>query len=187
MDVVERYVAELDELVRDADALAGGLAPGQFDWSPAPGRWSVGQNLDHVLRTGRLYLEAIRPRVSEAVAHAAAGRPPYRTGWLAGFLVRSMEPPPRPRVRTFRRLQPAASHDPEEVLAAFAAFHGEVAEAARQTGAAAWHGARLRSPLFPLIRLTLGQAFAVLPAHGRRHLWQAREVTRAPDFPGVVA
>jgi len=187
MSIVEAYSKEIDELLRHARELAGDLTPMQLDWRPAPGRWSVGQNLDHIVRTGRPYLEAIRPHIAAARARVAAERAPLRPGWPGNFLVRSMEPPPRLRVRTFRRLQPATTHDREELLAAFERFHREVAEAARDTGADAWHAVRIRSPFFPLLGLTLGQAFAVLGAHGRRHLWQAGEVARAPGFPGAVA
>ncbi|MEX0890725.1 MAG: DinB family protein [Gemmatimonadota bacterium] len=187
MSIVETYAGEIDDLVRHARELAGGLTPTQLDWRPAPGRWSVGQNLDHIVRTGQPYLEAIRPRIAEARARVAAERPPLRPGWLGNFLVRSMEPPPRLRVRTFRRLQPAATHDREELLEAFERFHREAVEAARDTGADAWHAARIRSPFFPLLGLTLGQAFAVLAVHGRRHLWQAGEVARAAGFPDAPA
>ena len=147
----------------------------------------MGQNLDHVVRTGRLYLDALRKVVPEAVERAAAGRPPLRPGWLGNYMVRSMEPPPKLKVRTFRRLQPPARHDRDEVLGAFEAMHRELVAEARRTGDAGWHGARMRSPFFPLLRLTPGQAFAVLAAHGRRHLWQAREVTKAAGFPAGPA
>jgi hypothetical protein len=35
------------------------------------------------------------------------------------------------------------------------------------------------------LKFTLGQAFRLLAAHERRHLWQARNVRNAPNFPAV--
>jgi hypothetical protein len=44
------------------------------------------------------------------------------------------------------------------------------------------HG-RTASPFSKLLRFTLGQVFALNTAHGRRHLWQARQVRIDPGFP----
>ena len=41
-----------------------------------------------------------------------------------------------------------------------------------------------RSPVTKLLRLSLGQEFALLIAHEQRHLWQARQVRANPQFPG---
>ena len=36
--------------------------------------------------------------------------------------------------------------------------------------------ARMRSPFFKPLRLTLGQSFGAILAHNRRHIWQAEGV-----------
>ena len=43
--------------------------------------------------------------------------------------------------------------------------------------------ARVQSPASRWIRLDLGAGFALMAAHERRHLWQARRLTERPDFP----
>ena len=43
--------------------------------------------------------------------------------------------------------------------------------------------AKVTSPLSKLLKLRIGAAFAILAAHGRRHLWQARQVRRQAGFP----
>jgi hypothetical protein len=43
---------------------------------------------------------------------------------------------------------------------------------------------RVISPVSRLLRLPLGAYFAFVIAHDRRHLWQARNVRAAPEFPG---
>jgi hypothetical protein len=43
---------------------------------------------------------------------------------------------------------------------------------------------KFRSPLIPLLRLSLGTWFQFLLAHERRHLWQARQVRQELRFPG---
>jgi hypothetical protein len=43
--------------------------------------------------------------------------------------------------------------------------------------------AKVRSPGTSLIKLSLGQGFALMTAHERRHLWQARQVKNNARFP----
>lgn len=46
-----------------------------------------------------------------------------------------------------------------------------------------YNKARLRSPVTPLMRYSLADAFVVTVLHGQRHLAQARRVRELPEFP----
>ena len=46
--------------------------------------------------------------------------------------------------------------------------------------------ARHRSPAIGIFRWSLGTMFAVMLAHQRRHIWQARQVLNQPGFPGTA-
>jgi hypothetical protein len=43
--------------------------------------------------------------------------------------------------------------------------------------------AKAKSPILPLFTWSLGAMFAIMLAHERRHIWQAREVRNAAGFP----
>ena len=43
--------------------------------------------------------------------------------------------------------------------------------------------ASIRSPFMKLLKLPLIQAFEIMFAHTRRHIWLMREVLGSPDFP----
>jgi len=68
-------------------------------------------------------------------------------------------------------------------LARIPAEHGP-----RQVARQVLHGQRLKfrsiqDPLLPLLRFTVSSSLLMLAAHGRRHMWQAEQGTREPDFP----
>lgn len=176
-------IGELEASERDAHALAGGLSDGQLNWSPAPGRWSIGQCLDHLTRTVGLYPEAIRRMIGEAAAREAAGGGPYREGWISRYVVASLEPPVRHRVRTIAAVVPPPRLERERVLAEFTAAHRQLAELVRSAGDVDPRRARMRSPFMRVLRFTLGQVLRMNAAHARRHLWQARQVRNDPSFP----
>jgi hypothetical protein len=180
---IRGYLDQLDAVLLDARDLAGTLTPAQFNWRPDPRRWSVGQCLEHVTLTARLYLDRTEAMIAEARQRADRGEAAYREGWFSRWFVRSMEPPPAIRVRTFGRIEPAPVLDRAAVLAAFEAVHQQFARFMTAADGVPLTHARTTSPFTSLLRFTLNQVFAMNLAHARRHLWQARQVQTHPAFP----
>jgi hypothetical protein len=95
-----------------------------------------------------------------------------------------MEPPPKRRLRTSRRILPQRVEGVSELLAGFDAMHAALIERLRQSRGLDLSRVKVRSPLLPILRFQLGATFGVLVAHERRHLWQARQVRQELRFPG---
>jgi hypothetical protein len=181
--VLADLLGQVEVLRRDARELTRGLSPAQLNWRPAPARWSILQCLEHLTRTVQLYPQRVEAMFAEARQRAAQHRRPYREGALTKFLVRGMEPPPKLRVRTMRSMNPPPDLDADRVLRDFDEAHTLLASwIAAADGVSLVHG-RTTSPFTKMLRFTLGQVFALNTAHGRRHLWQARQVREHPEFP----
>jgi hypothetical protein len=181
--LLREYLDQLDALRLDARELCAGMTAQQMNWRPDERRWSVGQCLDHLTRSLQLYLQSVERMLEESRTRKQRGERGYRDGLVAGWLIRSMEPPPSLRVRAPGVVRPAERLDPAAVLSAFDAAHarfGELMTAA--DGVSLLHG-RMSSPMLRLMRMTLRQAMAMNLAHGRRHLWQARQVQKERGFP----
>jgi hypothetical protein len=178
-----RLIEELDAIVIDARSLTDGLTEKQFNWKPRARRWSIAQCLEHVTLTAALYPPEIERMIGEARARSAANERAYREGWLSRWVISGMEPPPKFRIRTRRKVDPASDLDRATVMRNFEAVHGRLRDlTASADGVSLRHG-RMRSPFAPILHFTLGQVLALNPAHARRHLWQARQVLQHPDFP----
>ncbi|HEX6309464.1 MAG TPA: DinB family protein [Longimicrobiales bacterium] len=187
VQVADPFLASLLEqlaaVLLDAEELADSLTREQINWQPRPGRWSIAQCLDHLTRTASLYPEEIERMLRESRTRTAAGARPYREGWIARWVVAGMEPPPRVRIRTIRQVEPPGDLDPRAVLQDFTAAHRRLRELIIGADGVSLRHARMRSPFARAIRFTLGQVFAVIVAHARRHLWQARQVRQDVAFP----
>jgi hypothetical protein len=181
---VRRFLDQVEAIRLDARSLTESLTPEQFNWRADPKRWSVGQCLLHIVLTAQQYLPAIERMIGEARTRQASGAGAYRDGVLAGWLVRSMEPPPGMRIRTpSRAIEPPSAVHRDAVLAGFAAVHDDLeCFIAACAGVSLVH-ARMSSPFTRLVRMTLRQALALNLAHSRRHLWQAWQVRKHPLFP----
>jgi hypothetical protein len=181
---IRGYLEQLDAILLDARSVAAELTQAQFNWRPDGRRWSVGQCLQHITLTARLYPGRIEAMLGEARERAGRGERGYREGAFSRWFVRSMEPPPSLRIRTFRKVEPAGELDRDTVIADFEAVHGRFAELMRRADGLSLTHARTASPFLSLLKFTLGQVFAMNLAHARRHLWQARQVCSHAAFPG---
>lgn len=180
------YLEQLEAVRLDARELAADLTQEQFNWRPAPRRWSIGQCIEHIALTSRIYPDAIRRMIAESQQRKLRGERGHRDGVIAQWVVRGMEPPPRLRVRTARRVEPARELDRATVMAGFEGILDEFSRLMLAADGTSLQHARMASPFLPILRLTLRQVFAINLAHARRHLWQAWLVRRATAFPDAA-
>jgi hypothetical protein len=68
-------------------------------------------------------------------------------------------------------------------MAAFRAYQVQYVDRLRQANGLDLARARARSTVESWMVFPLGCAFAAMAAHERRHLWQANQLTQAPEFP----
>jgi hypothetical protein len=65
----------------------------------------------------------------------------------------------------------------------FAQWQDRLEERVRAADGLDLRRARQRSPVFPLVKWSLGTMLALVLAHERRHIWQARQVRNERQFP----
>ena len=178
------FVEQAEAQIREVADLMEPLTEKQIDWRPGPERWSIGENIAHLTLSNRPYLDELKAAIERARERGLWAEPPYRHGWMGNWFVRSMEPPPRFRARTLRRLVPQRRQPKDTVLADFVDVQREAIASARTANGIDLGRASIRSPFIRLLRLSLGQAYGVIAAHNRRHIWIARRILQSPALPG---
>jgi hypothetical protein len=180
-----KRLAETVEAARErARRVAGGLSRAQLDWQPGPGRWGVGQCLEHLLVSD----ERLEPGVRQALAALEArGGPPvyaeWKMGFRGGFLIRSIDPATgKRRIKTGSVFQPGPTARPD-VAAACERDLDRLLEMLRAADGFDVTKARVTSPMTRLITYHLGDALTIMVVHWPRHLDQAERVKAEPNFP----
>lgn len=175
----EAMIAEARRQRGQAESLATPLDARDFDWRPGEGRWSVGECLEHLALMNDIYLDALEPALAQARESgqlSGGAQKPGRHSRLGDAFVRSLEPPPgRFRGRAFARTVPA-QRAKSEVLAQFLDAQDRMIRVIGSARDIDLARARMRSPFFRPLRLSIGQAFGAMLAHNRRHIWQAEGV-----------
>jgi len=167
----------------EADTLVAGLDDDQFNWRPPTGSWSMAQCLEHLNVTARLYLPQLDEGIAQGIRRGWYGEGPFSYNLIGRLIVKGTEPPPRFRLKAPKAFHPAAHRPRQDVLAAFRAYQKQYVDRLRQASGLDLARARVSSPVAAWIRMPLGSGFALMIAHERRHLWQARQVLAHPDFP----
>lgn len=176
---------QLEAIKAEGKAVAAGLSDAQFNWRPGKDRWSIAECLQHLNVGVSKTLPAFDRAIGEGRAKGKRSPGPFRYGWFSRWMVASMEPPPRWRMRapSILRIPTGATYRLAEVLPEFTAVRDRLAERVRHSDGLDLAHIRTISPVNRLLRLPLGAYFDFILAHDRRHLWQARQVRTAPGFP----
>ena len=180
----QNFESQLAAITRDASDLVAGMSDARFNWRSGPGRWSVAECLQHLIVSARVVLPALDASIAQARERGWSGTGPFRRGWIDRIMAWSMEPPARFKMKTWRQISPpSAPVAVAPTLAEFLAAHDALAERWARAEGVDWGKATVQSPLSSRVRLSFDGYSQFLLAHARRHLWQAREVTRHPEFP----
>jgi hypothetical protein len=180
---IDDYRRQFEQLSADGDALVDPLNEIQFRWRPGPDAWSVADCLEHLNTTARLYLPTLDEGIADAIRRGLYAEGPYRYNLVGRLIVKSTEPPARLKLKAPRSFHPEPDRARNVIMAAFRAYQVQFIDRLRQANGLDLARAHASSPVARWLRIPLGSAFALMTAHERRHLLQARRVLASPDFP----
>jgi len=166
----------------DAEKLVEALSDRQFNWKPARERWSIAECLDH-LNSGWMVLPKLDRAIARASEQGLRRGGPYRHPLLGKLYIRFVEPPPKIRVRAPKRYAPKPDQPLSDVVPRFLELQEELVKRVEASDGFDLGRIRISSPISRRFKMSLGQWFAFLAAHERRHLWQAWQVRKDPGFP----
>ena len=180
---IDEFRSQFEQISSETDALVAPLSDEQFAWQPAPDAWSVSQCLDHLNATARHYLPVMDDGIAEAVRRGLYGAGPYSYNWIGRLMVYLVQPTTRLHAKTPAAFRPEPGRSRHDVMAAFRAYQVQYIDRLHQANGLDLARARVASPVARWLRMPLGSGFAVMLAHERRHLAQARRVLSAQGFP----
>ena len=180
---IDGFRKQFECLSADADALVAPLSDEQFAWPPAPESWSVAECIEHLNATARQYLPMLDEGVSDAIRRSLYSPGPYSYNWIGRLMVYLVQPTTRLRGQAPKAFQPASGRPRHDVMAAFRAYQLQYVDRLHQANGLDLARARVSSPVAAWLRMSLGSGFAMMIAHERRHLAQARRVLSAEGFP----
>jgi hypothetical protein len=172
-------LTELQRLRGEIETLAAGLAAAAFEKGPSEGGWSVGECIGHLNATARTYLDKMPAAIAAARAQGLTGEGPVKRGWFGRMFLWALEPPAKIKVKAPQAFLPSPGLGKDETMREFREIRGRLGELMEASGDLDWSRVTMPLPTIPRFKLRLGEVFAVLLAHERRHLWQMQRTVRS--------
>jgi hypothetical protein len=182
-DFLQTVTEEAEKNSSEARRLVTGLTEEQLNWTSAPGKWSMAQCLDHLATTTKQF----EPYLAGAISRGrekwpASATLPYRPSWVGGWLAKQVMPETARKLPAPKAFRPARSNISGS-LDKFLEEQDALLKFVRAAAGLDYNKVRLRSPVTPLMRYSLADAFVVNVLHAQRHLAQARRMRETPGFP----
>jgi hypothetical protein len=183
---LQELLDQIDACEREACTLAGDLTDQQINWQPRAGEaWSIGQCLDHLRVMNLFYLRDFGPLVDEARRQRRGPFTDLSPGWFARRFIAFLEPPPRMRTKAPAQGVPASTVRRDEVLSGFVSSHDPYRALVHAAAEVDVNRVTGPNPFFRWVPMSVAAALLIIPAHDRRHLWQASEVRQDARFPAA--
>jgi len=183
-DFLRAVVSETVRNSASAETVAAELTEEQLNWKPSADRWSIAQCLEHLSFATNSFEKYFEAALTRGRARAAAGGSAgYKPTIMGGWLAKHVSPESARKLSAPKILRPAASSNIRGSLEMFLQQQDRFLEFVRRSEGIDYNKTRLRSPVTPLVRYSLADAFVITVLHGQRHLAQAQHVREMTEFP----
>src|SRR5215510_15453552 len=173
---------QLNAAEQEARTLVSGLDEKLGAWRAREDSWSVAECLDHLATANRVYLSAMQKAALQAREQGRQRRSPAKPGLIGRWFVNYLEPPVKAfKTKAPRSIRPRKAPALGDAFDKFIASHHDVRTFLNRNANLDLAGVRFVNPFIPGVRFSLATGLHVIPAHERRHLWQAWRVRKAAE------
>ena len=185
-ELLARCNRQFEESLERLEKLAGTVSPDQARWSPAPGKWSVAECIEHLNVSIDLYEKEMSRALPRARRTGLTGSGPWKRKTVPGsLLLRALAPTAKRSLPAPRIFKPAKARDLDfaAVCDHFRSGIAALQRLAEQADGLNLDRVRIPTPVGRMIRMTAAEAFRIQALHIPRHLAQAEGVTQAQGYP----
>jgi hypothetical protein len=175
------FTNELRQTAEDARVSFGSLSDEQLNWKPAAESWSVGQCLDHLIRSNEEMKPVFEAKIGGAKNSFWESWSPL-TGFFGGMLRNSLRSDKKKFKAPSEAIVPP-SDIPAGIVDRFTASQEWVIAEIEKSAGLDWDKTVVTSPFMGLITYRLRDALDIIVEHSKRHLRQAKRVMDSPSFP----
>ena len=186
--LLDQLSTEIKGIIEEANLRFNDLRINQLVWKPGDNIWGINEVLEHVNLFGRYYLVEIQNKIDHANPSEKVNDPLFRSGFWGKLITKSMGLDENQNVKM--KMKTGKGYNPtidqimnNEVFKEFIRQQEQLLhllEAARNVNLK-----RIKIPvsIFKVLKRRLGDCFAFIVAHNKRHLVQAKRIIEFPGFP----
>ena len=157
------------------------LSENQLNWKPSSEVWSIGECINHIVKTNGLYLSKIENILGSSPA-GSEGDFPYSQSFMGKMITKAVEPANIKKFKTFKVFLPGKSAVRKTIIDDYVNSSKRFIEQINKMRDLDLKKLRLSSPVSILIRLNLGDVLIIISKHDERHINQAECLMKTENF-----
>src|SRR6187401_439055 len=103
------FIAAMEEVSREVDESFGKLSSEQLNWKANPESWSIGQCIEHLIKTNTPYIPLIESARNPSRKSSLWEKVPVLPGLFGNLLANAVSPEAARKLKAPNKFQPTAS------------------------------------------------------------------------------
>ncbi len=180
--LLQKFLSEAPLLIETATKQFGGLSEKQINWKPSEEKWSIGECIDHLDVTHKLYsyqIKGLQPLIDDS----SKGLFKFKHTFSGRMLLKYVDPDSPKKVKTFKIFKPSMRQINTNIIRSFCEEVETMISFAEKLHGADLTKIKISSPVTKLLRMNVGDAFLTNLFHDKLHLNQAEKTKDETNFP----
>jgi hypothetical protein len=180
---ISELISVAGEIASDAEQRFGELSAAQINWKPGEDRWSIGQCVDHLIKSNQSYYPTFEKVIRREKKKTLWERIPVVPAVWGKILIKTLEPDSPNKLKAPPIFRPTSSSIDEYIVGQFLDEQDRLIRFMKETSVMEVDRIIISSPVSGLITYSLMDGYRIIVTHERRHILQARRVMEAGGFP----
>lgn len=181
---LDGFITSAKSIAVDAQKLFGGLSEAQLNWQPNQETWSVGECLEHLIKTNGEMLGAVEGHVNGTHRQTIFEKFAVGSGYFGNYVLKAVQPENKNKLKAPKVFRPTTSKVGAGIVEKFVDNQDQVINLMQRSENLDLEKTIVTSPVASFITYSLFNAFKIVVTHERRHFRQAQNVMKLKDFPG---
>ncbi|MBL4715689.1 MAG: damage-inducible protein DinB [Bacteroidetes bacterium] len=174
--MTNKWTNRIDEITNSFNNEFEGLSVEQLNWKASEKVWSIAQNIEHLIVINETYYPTMKTIREGNFNIPIIGKIGFIVNLLGNFILKSVHPDRRKKMKTFPIWEPSKSEISADILERFVSHQSKLKELIQNSEDLLAKGTIISSPANKNIVYKLETAFDIIVTHEQRHFEQAKEV-----------
>jgi len=181
-NLLQEFLGEAPLLIEIANKQFGGLSETQINWKRSEEKWSIGECIDHLTVTHKLYNSKIK-QLKPFFKDSSKGPVKFKHTFSGRMILKYVDPNSTTRTKTFKVFEPSTKHIKTNIITSFCEEVEELISFANKLHGTDFGMIKISSPVSKLLRMNIGDALLINLYHDKRHINQAEKILNETNFP----
>jgi len=181
-ELLQKFLSEAPLLIETATRQFSGLSENQINWKPSEEKWSIGECIDHLVVTHKLYNSKVN-ELQPLFEDCGEGSFKFKHTFSGRMILKYVDPNSTTKAKTFKVFKPSMRQINTNIIRSFCEEVETMISFAEKLHGADLTKLKISSPATKLLKMNVGDALLINLYHDKRHLNQAKKIMMEAKFP----